>query len=52
MPPACHSDGPGTVMVYRGRVHNYLLEPLGDVRTVVVRTLTGGHRRAAVGERG
>ena len=36
---------PGTVMVYRGRVHNYLLEPLGDVRvrdidTAVVRTLT------------
>lgn len=36
---------PGTVMVYRGRVHNYLLEPLGDVRvrdidTAVVRELT------------
>lgn len=36
---------PGTVMVYRGRVHNYLLEPLGDLRvrdidTGVVRALT------------
>ena len=36
---------PGTVMVYRGRVHNYLLEPLGDVRvrdidTAVARELT------------
>lgn len=36
---------PGTVMLYRGRVRNYLLEPLGDLRvrdvdTDVVRKLT------------